>query len=87
MQVLTKVASQLLGRTGLLWTSFSGLLQPPCITSNSVHTPESRKNPTQKGSACPALPQPLQSQSYDDSVTRSLEANDLFHHSVGYLLR
>ena len=31
----------------------------------------------------PALPQPLQSQSCDDSGTRSLEDNYLFHRRVG----
>ena len=45
------------GKSGLLWRNFSGLLQRPCITSKSTHRPVALKTPTQKGSACSALPQ------------------------------
>ena len=38
-----------------------------------------------QGCTCPTLPQPPQSQSCDDSVTRSMVDNDLFRHSVDFL--
>ena len=57
MQALTQVATQLLREN---W----------CITSKSTHSPVALKNPTQKGSACSALPQTPQSQSRGDSVAR-----------------
>ena len=55
----------------------SGPLQPPCITSKRAHSPVPLKTPTQKGTACPALPQNPLSQSCGDSVARPLGKNDL----------
>ena len=54
------------GRSGLLWRVSSGLLQPPRITSRSLHSPVPRKAPTQKGGGIPRTRQ-TSSDSRDDS--------------------
>ena len=61
MQSLTQVAAQLLRENQSIVEDL--LLQPPCITSKSAHSPVALKTPAQKGPACSASPNPPKSES------------------------